>query len=82
MLLMFVIDPLIVKAIIPPRVQNDVSVKQNFRKREIFFFYNDPLYGKLEIFWRNSHFFENIIQSLCRFKFLLFSMKIYIFILS
>lgn len=38
MLLMFVIDPLIVKAIIPPRVQNDVSVKQNFRKREIFSF--------------------------------------------
>lgn len=35
---MFVIDPLIVKAIIPPRVQNDVSVKQNFRKREIFSF--------------------------------------------
>lgn len=38
MLLMFVIDPLIVKAIIPPRVQNDVSVKQNFRKREVFSF--------------------------------------------
>lgn len=38
MLLMFVIDPLIVKAIIPPRVQNDVSVKQNLRKREIFSF--------------------------------------------
>ena len=35
---MFVIDPLIVKAIIPPRVQNDVSVKQNFRKREVFSF--------------------------------------------
>lgn len=66
----------------PTKSSERCECKAKFYKKRDFFFYNDPLYGKLEILWRNSHFFENIIQSLCRFKFLLFSMKIYIFILS